>query len=560
MKNFEQDFSLPPFPAFPSTSRYVEIGPVSDAVARVSRSIAAREAISLLIGPPGTGKSLVCGLLANLFADECDVVVMGETSIPDAASFYRFLLHRLGVAFDERHRDELEWLVNQRLSAPAANPKGTLLIIDEAASLSTEVLECVRGLTNIMQDECPMVSAVVAGGVKLDETLASPSLESFVQRVTARCYLHPLNSHETSQYIKHSIEACDASADETISDAAIASIHCATAGVPRLINQLMTEAIDCSAEMEQSMIDERAIDQAWANLQQLPGPMIEEPNEKPQSSVIEFGELSAPLPLKAEANTANEIKSQILDETLSLAEEAANAEQATSDSINETLQAEIQPIQIQSLQVEPDELVESTPDHSPADHGEPTTDPAALFGVFEEEEQIDVGTRTQQAPPQSAEVELESMLHSQIVSLSQFAADNTVSRCETMINSLDPLQPGGDCLQPGSVCDDDMDAEFDMIDQSDSIESKTDSGDDTDTAPSVVWYDEPHDETDSAAEAAHDDDSDLLWITEDIDVQRRFENLPTINSSHRIDSAESDDRPRLNVDYREILEKMRHHA
>ena len=112
MKNSDNDFALPPFPAFPCVSRYLETGPVADAVGRVSRSILAKEAVSLVIGPPGTGKSLVCSLIADQFHDTHDVVVLGETSLEDESSMLRAMLHRLGVSVG--HNDSKRFATDGR--------------------------------------------------------------------------------------------------------------------------------------------------------------------------------------------------------------------------------------------------------------------------------------------------------------------------------------------------------------------------------------------------------------------------------------------------------------
>ena len=183
-------------------------------------------------------------------------------------------------------------MVEQRITGPDSSDNGLVLIIDEADSLCERLLESVRRITNLMRDGKPVVSAVLVGGAKIDETLTSPRLESLVQRVTARCYLHPLNSEETRQYIQAGIRACEASAEETITEAAISSIFHATGGVPRLINQMMTEAIDCAAEMEEILIGEHTVDRAWSQLQQLPSPMTDDVELKPHSSAVEFGQLS----------------------------------------------------------------------------------------------------------------------------------------------------------------------------------------------------------------------------------------------------------------------------
>ncbi|MEO1616588.1 MAG: AAA family ATPase [Planctomycetota bacterium] len=485
MKNSDQDFALPPFPAFPSASRYTELGPVADALGRISRSIAAREAISLVMGPPGTGKSLVCAVLAKQFASSHDVIQLGDTSITDESSLLKFVLHRLGVAFDASRHEELEFLVNERLAGSKANPNGAILIVDEAATLTESVLESIRRLTNLMVDGVPALSVVLAGGVKLDETLTAPALEGLVQRVAARCYLHPLNLDETRAYLRDSISQCDASPDETISESAISGIYHATSGVPRLINQMMTEAIDCAAELGETLIDEHTIDKAWASLQQLPSPMIEEPKLSHEPSDIEFGELTAP---------------------------SQSSSQIASSNVVETIENEA-----------PQEVAM---DAEPASPVVTKADPISLFGDFEEEEPIEIGQRQMEPAAASASDEMESMLHSQIVGLSQFAAENTIARGDR-----------------------DLDRVADRIEMQ--IESA--SINDPEDAPGVIWYDEP----DEGDLTAHRDDSDLVWVTEDVDVESRA--FQVASDSHvRIDGGISDNEaPKLSVDYREMLQKMR---
>lgn len=520
MKNSEHDFTLPPFPAFPSVKRYLALGPVLDAVARVSRSIAAREAISLIIGPAGTGKSLACALLAKQFESTHDVVAIGETTISDEPSLYRGVLHRLGVPFDACGRDELERLVQKRLCGNEAKPNGAVVIIDEAASLSADVLESIRRLTNLMVNEQPMVSVVIAGGVKLDETLTAPSLEGFVQRVAARCYLHPLSLDEVRGYIRGAIEACEASPEETITDNAMSAIYHATNGVPRLVNQLMTEAIDCAAELERTLIDESIIERAWASLQQLPSPMIEEPMLKAESSIVEFGELLDPLPMDAGRTVCDDpvakLRSEMVAESLSRAEQEAEGEAFEScDQDSKSLAPLV----------------------------EPAADPVKLFGEFDDEEQIEVISGGAGCSRGLCDTDLESMIHSQIVGLSHFAADNTESRRDEAVKET-PME-SSDTFQYSSE---------DVSDFVSDLEAEREP----DQAPSVLWYDEPDVEADAAAVS---DDTDLLWITEDIDVEQRLNNGSGAPSTlHRIDGPDEGDAPRLSIDYREMLDKMRNQS
>ena len=217
----EKTFNLPPFPAFPSASRYVPTGSVDEAMVRVGRGIDASETIALVIGPPGTGKSLICQTLTRRYENSHDVVVLGNASINDGESLLRHILHCLGADHIAGPTNDLQLSLVDQVCGENASHGGLLIIVDEAQSISKEVLEAIRMTTNIMRDGQPRVSAVLCGGPKLDEVMADPSLEAFTQRIATRCYLHPFSADETREYITSVIAQCDADPDRTITLEAI---------------------------------------------------------------------------------------------------------------------------------------------------------------------------------------------------------------------------------------------------------------------------------------------------------------------------------------------------
>ncbi|MEM6692073.1 MAG: AAA family ATPase, partial [Planctomycetota bacterium] len=266
-----------PFPAYPSLSRYIPLAPIEEVLGRVGRSIEAREAITLVIGPPGTGKSLTSQILKHRFSQTHDVVSVGATPLEDRSAVLRHILHSLGVRCDAHHEGDLHLALVDYVSRPDAPSGGLLLLVDEAQAMSPETLEAIRMTTNIMVDNAPRVMAVVFGAPRLEEVLIDSLLDAFVQRVATRCYTHPLSLDETRQYVIGVITGLEGNPAETITDGAISAVHHACEGVPRLINHLMTAAIDGAAGANRSLIDEPIVDAAWAQLQQLPSPMIEPP-------------------------------------------------------------------------------------------------------------------------------------------------------------------------------------------------------------------------------------------------------------------------------------------
>ena len=510
MQPSDLNYHLPPFPAFPSTSRYVPLGSVDEALARICRSIEAGEAISLVIGPPGTGKSLLCGLIAQRYRSSHDVVVMGETRLEDRNAFLRHLLHHLQVDMSRVRDGDLQLAVMERVCGDESAEGGLLIVVDEAQSLSAEVLEAIRMVTNIMRHGVPLVSAVICGGVKLDDLLVDASMEAFTQRVATRCYLHPLNREETGQYICETIRRCGANPGATINDAAIATIHHACSGVPRLINQLMTQAIDCAEESDQAMISEKVIDRAWSQLQQLPSPMVDEPRMRRESTNVEFGEL---------------------DETESFATELSEeiAEAATDDSV---------------------------------------------FGEFEMEEDIAVGTGVSRQPHRAAEppANLEQALHHEIVGLNHCLAEMFHQPEET--NSFIDAEESLDVTIFEDGESQEVSEEYlSAVDDEESIEERlpqqqatslTEPPSPTVANPdeieqreeakplhSIQWFSgqEPASDTDVADTdpgTIGRDDSDLLVIEDEIEVCR-------VDAAKQYDSLDQT----ISVDFQAMLSRMR---
>ena len=293
MHSSDPAYSLPPFPAYPSIERFIGLGSVQDALERIERSIQARDAISVVIGPPGTGKTLISELLGDRYRKSHRVISLGETTFADSDSFLRRILHQLGADIQAVPDGDYQLALFDHLCLGDETEPRLLLLVDEAQSLSPPILETIRTLTNLTRHGEPRVSVVLFGGNHLDELLIAPSMDGFRQRISTRCYLHPLNAEETGWYINQTIRNCGCDPDATITADAISAVHHACSGLPRLINQLLTHAIEFAAQKDEYLITDRIIDQSWAEVQQLPSPMVDEPEINITASDVEFGELDA---------------------------------------------------------------------------------------------------------------------------------------------------------------------------------------------------------------------------------------------------------------------------
>jgi type II secretory pathway predicted ATPase ExeA len=284
-----------PFVASPLVSSYFASESSELARQTLTRSIDRAEGPGLIIGPTGVGKTLLCRMLAARFQQTFQVAMLSTTRILTRKALLQNILFELKLPYRNMEEGELRLALLDHLQPNEDCPNGILLIVDEAHSLPLRLLEEVRMITNLVRDGQPRVRLILAGSAKLEEKFASPKLESFNQRIAARCYLEPFGRDDTIDYVLSRVAAAGGNADAIFSDGALRAIYQATDGIPRLINQVCDHALVMAFAGGRSQIDAAGVEEAWADLQQLPGPWHEPCSVETPAATIEFGELDVDL-------------------------------------------------------------------------------------------------------------------------------------------------------------------------------------------------------------------------------------------------------------------------
>lgn len=283
-----------PFPSFPQVDRYFPAAAVEHARQRIARSIERGDGPAVAVGGAGTGKSLLLQLLAAQFYEQFDIVLLACARVCTRRALLQAILFELGLPYQLRDEGQLRLSLLDHLLSAERCPTGLVMLVDEAQALSTELLDELRVLTNLVRLGAPRVRLVLAGGAAIEESLACPQLESLSQRLAARCYLNPFDRDETAQFIRAQIAAVGGQPDEIFTAAAGQAVFDATDGVPRLINQLCDHAMLLASSRGLARVEREIVEAAWADLQQLPGgwdrSSADEPRE-PRPSIVEFGRL-----------------------------------------------------------------------------------------------------------------------------------------------------------------------------------------------------------------------------------------------------------------------------
>jgi type II secretory pathway predicted ATPase ExeA len=286
-----------PFLAAPSPGRYFAAASIENARLTLTRCIERAAGGGMIVGPAGTGKTLLLHVLAEQFKERFQPALLTGGHLTTRRALLQVILFELGLPYRKLEEGELRLALIEHLTRSEHGPAGMLLLVDEAHALPIRLLEEVRMITNLVRHGQTCVHLVLAGSAALEDRLTSPKLDSLNQRLACRCYLQPLDRVETREYARHQLAAAGGRPDEILTPEALESVYRATDGVPRLINQVCDQSLMLAYADGRRQVTGDVVEQAWSDLQQLPAPWVGGESNPPASApnteatVIEFGQL-----------------------------------------------------------------------------------------------------------------------------------------------------------------------------------------------------------------------------------------------------------------------------
>ena len=196
-----------------------------------------------LTGEVGTGKTTLCRTLLEQLPGSVDVALVLNPKL-SGFELVATICDELKVEYP-RDTQSIKVLIdhlNHHLLESHAAGRRTILILDEAQNLSTEVLEQIRLLTNLETAQAKLLQIILIGQPELQTLLARNELRQLAQRITARYHLGSLNRDETRTYIAHRLKVSGGHAD-LFTPRALVDAHTLSAGVPRVINVICDRAL-----------------------------------------------------------------------------------------------------------------------------------------------------------------------------------------------------------------------------------------------------------------------------------------------------------------------------
>ncbi len=216
----------------------------------------------LLTGEVGTGKTTVCRCLLEQIPENSEVAFVFNPKLT-VVELLETLCDELRIDYPPGNLSNKLFIdaINRFLIDAHSKGRKTVLIIDEAQSLSPSVLEQIRLLTNLETNKQKLLQVIMLGQPELKLMLEQPELRQLAQRITARYHLEPLPQNEIKAYVNHRLSV--AGVERRLFPAStINKLYQLSGGIPRVINLLCDRALLGAYVREQQTVSPRLLTEA----------------------------------------------------------------------------------------------------------------------------------------------------------------------------------------------------------------------------------------------------------------------------------------------------------
>jgi type II secretory pathway predicted ATPase ExeA len=242
---------------------------------QITTAVRQREGVMLVVGEPGTGKTLFCRTLLSKLSGRHPICVVVDPCV----RIEELLLQMLqdfgvvqGARPDRVSRHDLVAALHRFLASLIPLNTAAVLVIDEAQHLDPAVLEQLRLLSNCESDRAKLLQIILVGTPALESVCRSDDMHHLDQRIARRCHLSPLNRDEVLEYIESRLMVASLPGDE-FTGPAVNAIASFSGGIPRTVNLLCERSLDLARRRGVSPINTSIVRRAAKQLE-IPAPRL----------------------------------------------------------------------------------------------------------------------------------------------------------------------------------------------------------------------------------------------------------------------------------------------
>ena len=244
-----------PFEDRADTQFYFATPEHEEALATVEYEARYGQGMALLLGDPGTGKTLIIRMLLQRLSSSDKLVVLTWPA-SGQGDLVRETCKSFGVSLSPSHQSS-RTVSRLRRHLKRTNKAGhrSVLLVDQAQNLTAQNLAQLETLTEFQQDKETLLSVILVGTPRFRDLLDRPEFGRIVQKLFGERIVPALTLAQTTAYIAHRLNVAGAGDQQPFTPDAVRLIHKASKGIPRLINRLCHSAMLASYGAGNSTID-----------------------------------------------------------------------------------------------------------------------------------------------------------------------------------------------------------------------------------------------------------------------------------------------------------------
>ncbi|HXG90743.1 MAG TPA: AAA family ATPase [Blastocatellia bacterium] len=234
----EIPFGLTPNPKYIfKTESHLEV------VSNLRYCISQSKGLVVVTGEVGTGKTTTLRSVLQQFGPDILSVYIFNPFVT-VSEFFELFTGGLNLGLGPRaSKAEILNALCMCLAQRHSRGLRTVLIVDEAHGLPPGVLEEIRLLANFETNSEKLLQIILCGQPELREILNQPGLRQLKQRISLRCSIKPLHAYEINNYIRFRLKTAGAERANIFDPSAVDLIARASAGIPRVINNICDNAL-----------------------------------------------------------------------------------------------------------------------------------------------------------------------------------------------------------------------------------------------------------------------------------------------------------------------------
>lgn len=255
-----------PFRPTPDTDSYFPAATHEAALGRLQRALDDDEGLLLLTGDAGSGKTMVARRFLEGLEEHTRCVLLTNSHVARNGDLLQAVLFDLGLPYQGLTEQVARLAVTESCLDYYRDGGKTLIVVDEAHHLSSELLEELRLLSNLEGKDGKAVQVLLVALPEIEQTLNKPALAALRQRLTTRVRLEALDADESAEYLRHQVQVAGGDPDRLFGDDVLDILCHAAGGVPRVLNQAAHAAFVLADEAGHDCVDAEAAVEAVTRL------------------------------------------------------------------------------------------------------------------------------------------------------------------------------------------------------------------------------------------------------------------------------------------------------